>query len=168
MTQEEALTSPKVVTGMLTIFDRDVYVLFNQRATHSFVSHSFALYAKVKPSSLDANIIVSIPLGNSKVYEKVCKDCMVKIGECEVPANLVPLELHGLDAILGMDWLSHHHAIVDCFKKIVKFKHPGENKFSFQKVWHVLPPCLILTITARKILRKGCQAYHAYVVDIKS
>ena len=130
-TQEEALASPKVVTGMLTIFDRDAYVLFDLGATHSFVSHPFALHAKVKSSPLDANMIVSNPLGNSKICEKVYKDCIVKIGEHELLANLVPLELQGLDAILGMDWLSRHHAIVDCFKKVVEFDRPGKDRFSF-------------------------------------
>ena len=97
------------------------------------MSHSFALHANSKPSSLDATMIVSNPLGNSKTCEKVCKDCVVKIGEHELLANLVPLKLQGLYAILGMDWLSRHYAIVDCFKKVVKFDHPGEDRFSFQR-----------------------------------
>ena len=66
-----------------------------------------------------------------------------------------------------MDWLSCHYAIVDCFKKVVDFDHPGEAKFSFQGLRHTLPSCLISTIIARKMLRKGCQAYLAYVVDTK-
>ena len=28
--------------------------------------------------------------------------------------NLIPLDMHGFDIILGMDWLSYHHAIIDC------------------------------------------------------
>ena len=76
---------------MLTIFDRDAYKLFDPRATYSFVSHSFALYANLKPSSLDVMMIISNPLGNSKAYEKVYKDCVVKICEHELLGNLVLL-----------------------------------------------------------------------------
>ena len=83
---------------MLTIFDRDTYVLFDLGATHSFVSHSFALHAKFKPIYLNAIMIVGNPLGNSKSC-----NCVVKIGEHELLANLVPLEFQGLDAILGME-----------------------------------------------------------------
>ena len=86
---------------MLTIFDRDAYILFG--AIHSFVSHSFTLHANFKPSFLDVMMIVSNPFGNSKAYEKVYKDCIVKIGEHKLLANLVPLQLQGLDTILGMD-----------------------------------------------------------------
>ena len=28
--------------------------------------------------------------------------------------NLIPLDIHDFDIILGMDWLSYHRAIVDC------------------------------------------------------
>ena len=76
---------------MLTIFNRDAYVLFDPGATHSFMSHSFAFHANFKPSFLDVVMIVSNPLGNSKACEKVYKDCVVKIGEHELLANLVPL-----------------------------------------------------------------------------
>ena len=55
------------------------------------MSHSFALHANFKPSSLDAMMIVNNPLGNSKACEKVYKDCVIKIGEHELLANLVPL-----------------------------------------------------------------------------
>ena len=28
--------------------------------------------------------------------------------------NLIPLEMHGFDVILGMDWLSFHCALIYC------------------------------------------------------
>ena len=93
MKQDEALTSPEVVTSMLTIFNQDAYMLFIPGAIYSFVSHSFALHANLKPNSSDTKMIVSNPLGNSKACEKVYKDCAVKIGKYELLANLVPLQL---------------------------------------------------------------------------
>ena len=166
MTQDESLASPEV--GMLTIFDQDAYVLFDPSAIHSFMSHSFALHIGNKPSPLDAVMIVHNPLGNSMACEKVYKDCVVKIGEHELLANLVPLQLQGLDAILGMDWLSRHYASVDCFKKMVEFKRPGEPKFYFQGIRHALSSCLISHIAAKKMLRKGCRAFLAHVIDTNS
>ena len=89
--QGEASASPEVVTDMLTIFDQDSYVIFDPGAIHSFVSYSFTLHANLKPSSLYAMMIVSNPLGYSKACEEVYKDYIVKIGEQELLANLVPL-----------------------------------------------------------------------------
>ncbi|KAL5831609.1 hypothetical protein ACOSQ4_016963 [Xanthoceras sorbifolium] len=36
------------------------------------------------------------------------------------------------NAILGMDWLSRHHATVDCFRKEVSFGRVGESKVIFR------------------------------------
>ena len=33
--------------------------------------------------------------------------------------------MHDFDAILGMDWLSTHHAVVECFEKRVISHIPG-------------------------------------------
>ena len=66
------------------------------------------------------------------------RDCVVKLKDCELLADLVPLPLQEFDAILGMDWLSRHHATVDCFEKLVKFKRPGEPKLIFRGERHFL------------------------------
>ncbi|VVA35534.1 PREDICTED: retrotransposon, partial [Prunus dulcis] len=46
-------------------------------------------------------------------------------------ANLIPLDLVDLDIILGMDWLEKHHASVDCFRKEVTLRSPGQPKVTF-------------------------------------
>jgi hypothetical protein len=42
--------------------------------------------------------------------------------------DLMPLNLHGFDLILGMDWLSIHRAQMDCFTKMVAIQLEGESK----------------------------------------
>ena len=44
----------------------------------------------------------------------------------EFMAELILLDIHDFDVILGMDWLSRHHATVDCYRKEVRFCRPGE------------------------------------------
>ena len=36
-------------------------------------------------------------------------ECVVKLEDQQLLADLVPLPIQEFDAILGMDWLSHHH-----------------------------------------------------------
>ena len=83
------------------------------------------------------------------VVSSVCHDYLICINKAELRVDLLLLSLYEFDVILGMDWLTKHHAIVNCFEKLVKFKRP----------------CVISTIVAEKLLRKGYQAYLAYVVD---
>ena len=59
------------------------------------------------------------------------------------------------DVILGMDWLSRHHAIVDCYKKEVRFYRLGETKVVFCGLRKILPTS---TMTAMKLVR--CSRSH--------
>ncbi|BBN69395.1 transposable element gene, partial [Prunus dulcis] len=58
-----------------------------------------------------------------------------------------------------MDWLEKHHASVDCFRKEVTLRSPGQPEVTFRGERRVLPTCLISAITAKKLLKKGCEGY---------
>ncbi|XP_043815352.1 uncharacterized protein LOC122724452 [Manihot esculenta] len=165
VTQQEARASPEVVTGMLTIFDKDAHILINPGSTHSFVSQSFSKHADRELKPLDCGLAVSTPVGDSVVCEHVYRDCVVKLGDHELLVDLIPLCLQDLDVILGMDWLSRHHATIDCFEKSVVFNSLEGSKFTFFGERRLLPSYVISAMTTRKMLRKGCQAYLAYVMD---
>ena len=40
-------------------------------------------------------------------------------------ADLILIDLKGLDVILGMDWLTSNYASMDCFRREVIFRQPG-------------------------------------------
>ena len=40
------------------------------------------------------------------------------------------IDTGGYDVILGMTWLSRHHAIIDCRSKVIVFKIPLQAEFS--------------------------------------
>ena len=86
--------------------------------------------------------------------------------ECrELLADLILLDVVDFDVILGMDWLSQHFATVDCRRKEVIFRISNEKEFKFVSDKSSAPQNLISVITARKMLRKGCQGYLALVRD---
>lgn len=93
---------------------------------------------------------------------------MIGIGEHEFEANLISLDIHDFDSILGMDWLESHYATVDCFKKDVVFKTPRKTEVKFCGERKVLPSCVISAISARRLLRKGCSAYLSHVIDTEA
>ena len=67
--------------------------------------------------------------------------------------------------ILGMDWLSRHKAIVDCRMKRVTLRTPNEDEVTFidERSNHLSN--VISAAIARTMVRKGCEAYLAYVID---
>ena len=67
--------------------------------------------------------------------------------------------------ILGMDWLSRHRATVDCRMKRVTVRTLNDSEVIFigERPNHLSN--VISAIVARKMVRKGCEAYLAYVID---
>ena len=96
---------------------------------------------------------------------RVYKDCPIKIREYEFPGDLIELSFKEFDVILGMDWLSRHQVMVGCRMKRVTLRTPNEDEVTFigERSNH-LSNVISVTI-ARKMVRKGCEAYLAYVID---
>ena len=83
----------------------------------------------------------------------------------EFPADLIVFPLLELDVILGMDWLTRHRAVVNCYTKEVIFYLPGQAQVVFYRERQTVPSCLISTVTAFHMINEGYQAYIAHVVD---
>ena len=167
VTQQDADTALDVVIGMISVFDRDAHILINPGATHSFISMGFISNVNVESQPIDCSIVVSLPIEDSRLVESVYMDSRVIIGGREFLADLILLDIHDFDVILGMDWLSRHHAIVDCYRKEVRFCRPGETEVVFYGLWKILPNSIMTTMKASKMLRKSYQGYLAYAIELR-
>ena len=103
VTQQEADTANDVMTSMILVFDRDAHILIDPRATHSFISMGFISNVNVESQPIDRSIVVSLPTGDSQLAESVYMDSRVIIGGQEFLADLILLDIHDFDVILGMD-----------------------------------------------------------------
>jgi hypothetical protein len=167
LTRQDAQASNAVVTGILSICSQDAHVLFDPGATHSFVSLWFAPRLGKNSSSLDETLVVTTPAGDKLFAESVYRSCDVSVAGHILFADLVVMNMVDFDVILGMDWLSSHHATLDCYNKVVKFEIPGKSPFSFQGKHTWMPHNLISALRANKLLRRGCQGYLAVINDLQ-
>ncbi|KAL5773512.1 hypothetical protein ACOSQ2_013436 [Xanthoceras sorbifolium] len=154
VTQQEVEATPEVVTGTITVSDKNAYVLIDPGATHSFVSMGFAANASIESQPLDCSMVVSLPTGDSLLAKKFLED-------------LIVLDIHDFDVILGIDWLSRCHATVDCFRKEVRFSRLGESEVIFRGVRKILSTSMMLAITASRMFRKSCQGYLVYAIEMR-
>ena len=69
------------------------------------------------------------------------------------------------DMILGMDFLTKYQALIDCYKKKVEFQMHASGKIVFRGKRGSKHYSMMSTITARRMMRKGCEAFLAYVID---
>ncbi|XP_059627733.1 uncharacterized protein LOC132270571 [Cornus florida] len=131
MTLQDAQATPEVVTGTLSILDRNVIVLIDPGFTYSFVALSIAMHLGRPLSSLDSKLFISTPMREVVMVANEYRDCVLQMEDRQL-------------------------------------KIPGEPEFIFIGERNVIPNCLISAIQTRKLLKKGCQGYLAYTVDIEN
>ena len=75
----------------------------------------------------------------------------------KMPADLVVMKMNDFDIILGMEWLSEHHAFINCQEKKVIFEIPNQQTYCFQGI-HTQTPVALSTLQVenlRKEVREG-------------
>jgi hypothetical protein len=99
---KEAQEAPDMVIGMFFISDTSVVVLFDSGASHSFISVAYIRKHNLPIALLKCQMIVSSSGGDMPAWQ-LCSKVNLKIRGIEFVANLIVLELKGIDIILGMD-----------------------------------------------------------------
>ncbi|XP_074327934.1 uncharacterized protein LOC141665847 [Apium graveolens] len=112
MNIKDVVQSYEVVAGTLSVNNVNAKVLFDSGATTSFISESF-----VGKLNCEIELLVeplSIILANQEQVsvKSICPRCKVEILSYSFPASLIPFRLGKFDAILKMDWLAKHEALV--------------------------------------------------------
>ncbi|XP_071906060.1 uncharacterized protein [Coffea arabica] len=161
--------SSEVVEGTLPIFHRLAKVLIDPGATHSFVNPSFMSGIDVQPVRLPYDLEVRTPMGNKKVTTSLTyRNCEFWVGERKMLVDLISLDIKGYDVIIGMDFLGHHHAKLDCRAKVVEFCIPGEATLRLDVKGRLASSAMVSGIRARKMLSKGAQGFIAFLINTPS
>ncbi|KAI3776076.1 hypothetical protein L1987_45837 [Smallanthus sonchifolius] len=165
----EAQANNDVVKGTFLVNSQYASILFDTGADKSFVSLNFEpLLAKTR-SLLEKTFTVEVANGDSLTIESIIYDCSLELNDHTFPINLVPMPLGSFDIIIGMDWLSNHHAEIICFEKCIRIPLPSRETL---RVFGE-KPCkglnLMSCTTAQKYLRKKYVAFLAHIVqkDVK-
>lgn len=105
MTNENTEDKPNMITDIMSIFHNDAHVLINSRSDKSFISSTFACLDNMALFSHECQFVVQTPLGEKILKSVEFKGYPIKVGEVELEADLISLELRDFDAILNMDGL---------------------------------------------------------------
>ncbi|XP_057755907.1 uncharacterized protein LOC130975092 [Arachis stenosperma] len=117
--------SEALIRGNCEMAGKILNALFDSGATHSFIAFE-------KTNELGLRMVV---LGyDLKVYNATHEVMVTRIGCLQVPFrvqqrefvhDLICLSMTGVDLILGLDWLSKNHVLLDCSEKSVQFMPEG-------------------------------------------
>ncbi|XP_027915177.1 uncharacterized protein LOC114174540 [Vigna unguiculata] len=135
LTTTEATQSGNLILEPCVLFGKVVLVLFDSGETHSFISNVCVGRLNLVTRDLGCELLVSTSSSGQVATSSVCVGCSIEVVGRRFKVNLVCLPLEGLDVILGMDWLSNNHVIIDCGRQSLVFpEHEGLELISAQRV----------------------------------
>ncbi|XP_069144551.1 uncharacterized protein [Solanum lycopersicum] len=82
-----------------------------------------------------------------------------------VITDLIILGMVDFDVILGMDWLSPYHAVLECNAKTVTLAMPGVPRVEWKSVSGSCPRKVITFIRAQRLVERGCLSYLDFIRD---
>ncbi|MQL72446.1 hypothetical protein Taro_004787 [Colocasia esculenta] len=153
LAREDAEQAEHVTEGTVLLLGVHARVFFDTGATHSFIFEWFArqlaLESGVESKELEAPLSVHTPVGTVST-RKCIPSLPVCIEDRILDGCFFLLKMKHYVAILDLDWLEEHYALVDCHRKKIVFRIPSEDEFS-----HPWPKNLAgkLVISAMKAMR---------------
>ncbi|GJW24641.1 putative reverse transcriptase domain-containing protein [Tanacetum coccineum] len=122
---ENPQQNPNVVTGTFLLNDHYVCILFDSGVEKSFVSSAFIPFIDIAPTALNTSYEVELADRNVVSTNTVLRSCTLVLLNHVFKIDLLPTRLGSFDVIIGMDWLSYHRAVIDCYEKIVRIPLPN-------------------------------------------
>ncbi|XP_070037058.1 uncharacterized protein [Nicotiana tomentosiformis] len=163
LAKTEAVASDSIITGIVLACHRDASVLFDPGSTYSYVSSYFALYLGVSRDFLCSPVYVSTPVGDSIIVERVYRSCFIVLSGFETRDDLLLLSMVDFDVMLGIDWLSPYHTILDYHAKTVTLAMLGLPQLEWRGTLDHVTSRVVSFLKAQWIIEKGCDTYLACV-----
>ncbi|XP_071921823.1 uncharacterized protein [Coffea arabica] len=158
--------SAEVMEGTIPVFHRLARILIDSGATHSFVNPEFMCGIDITPVNLPYELEVSTPTGDQcLVTNKMYVNCEIWVGERKLLGNLISLAIKGYNVILDMDWLARYDAQLDCKRKVVEFRIPGEATLRLDVRGSLASSAMISSIRVRKLFSRGAQGFLAFLIN---
>ncbi|XP_070012310.1 uncharacterized protein [Nicotiana sylvestris] len=124
-----------------------------------------AVIIDIPRESLVLLFMLSTLVGNSIIVDRISWPYVVTFCGYETRADLLLLDMTNFEVILGMDWLSPYHTILDCHAKIITLAMLELPRLEWKGSSISTSSRIISFLKARYMVKKGYLAYLAYVRD---
>ncbi|XP_016743133.1 uncharacterized protein [Gossypium hirsutum] len=145
-----------------------VYALIDPGSSHSYVNTKLVENGNLKSELSRITIEVSSPLGKIVLVNQICRRCPLMIQDRIFSVDLLIMPFGYFDIILGMDWLSEHGVILDCYKKKFTVQNEDGKWIEVNGIRTSGSAQIISVVKASKLLYQGYAAFLAYVINSNS
>jgi len=112
-----------VMTGMFSINDQPVTVLFDSGASHTFISKECATRLGLGIETMSKPYYIHSP-GGQLITNQTTKLVPIRLQGENFTTHLIMLPTQKVDIILGMNWMKFHGIILDTSSRAVHVNSP--------------------------------------------
>nr|GEX10017.1 putative reverse transcriptase domain-containing protein [Tanacetum cinerariifolium] len=138
-----------------------------QGSNRSFVDTRFSAMLDIDPIKIGASYEVELADGRVASTNTVLKGYTLNLVNHIFEIDLIPIEIGTFDAIISMDWLVKHDAVIVYVEKVVRIPY-GNEMLNVKSDKGVLRLKVISCIKSRKYIERGCHFFLAHVTESKS
>ncbi|XP_012572915.1 uncharacterized protein [Cicer arietinum] len=114
ISREETPSSSELIQGECSIVGKIYFVIYDSRATHSFISLDWVDSLKLNVTTLPFDLVITLPSAKPVKCNSACFQCPLIVFKINFKTDLICIPLKYLGVILGMDWLSSNYILLDC------------------------------------------------------
>nr|GFC72330.1 putative reverse transcriptase domain-containing protein [Tanacetum cinerariifolium] len=134
----------------------------------SVISSVFASCVTTTPTLLDHVLCISTPMKDSVRITHIYRDLPLQFDDNIRAINALPLDMCEFDIMLGMDWLTEHHATIDCRSYRVIFGDIHAPEFIYHGSLPGKSMQIIFALQARTLVSHGYEGFLATIHDTTS
>jgi hypothetical protein len=128
-TLTDILDGAPVLTGIFTVLNYPAIIRFDSGASHSFISTKFSAKCQLPFHHTNGGITISTPGGRIATYQ-INRHVPIKLGSFIFKTTLLIMGLESVDIILGTDWLSRHHTVIDVAARAIEVHSPLDGEIT--------------------------------------
>ena len=125
-----------VLRGYCLLYRLWARILFDNGASHSFITASCVRELGLEVETLKEPMHVSSPLRTKVSVDLICRGCELDISRILLTLDLGVMDMTEFDVILGMDWLTTHRVVIDCERRGVTAYTQDDTRVTFQGDTH--------------------------------
>jgi len=135
---ENVIEGTQVMTGMFSVNQRPVVVLFDSGASHTFISEACVAWLNLRVTHLKRPYIIHAPGAQLHVSQCV-QGVSLDLGGKVFQTDLIILPNQGIDVILGMNWMEEHRVILDTSSRIIRINSSTYGHLDIHLSKHDIP-----------------------------
>jgi hypothetical protein len=113
-----------IMTDTFSILNYPAVILFDSGASHSFISTKISTKCQLPFHHTSGAFMIATPGGKVATYQ-LTQQVPIKLGSSIFRTTLLIMGLESVDIILGTDWLTRHHALIDVAARAIKIHSPS-------------------------------------------